>query len=184
MIEIRWHGRAGQGAKTIAELLAKSCINAGYWAQAFPEYGAERIGAPMRTFTRISKEKISTHSGIYAPDYVVVIDPTLIGLESVKEGVKEDTNIVINISKDTKIETSQWNSKNFFVLEASRIAMEKFGKNIPNIPMLGALLKLSKIISLEQLIVDLKDSFSKFSQKIIDANIDVLKIGYNETRPL
>ena len=144
LVEIRWHGRGGQGAKTAALLLGDAALASGKYIQAFPEYGPERMGAPVASFNRISPKPILLHSGVTNPDIVVVLDPTLIESVNVTEGMNEGGVLIVNTErapKDVKSDCSVIPGIKVFTVDASRISIDCIGKEIPNTPMLGALIK-------------------------------------------
>ena len=185
IFEIRFHGRGGQGAKTAAALLAEVAITQGKYVQSFPEYGAERQGAPVKAFTRISDNPITLHSGVTNPNVVVVVDSTLLKSIPVTEGLSEETGILI-VNTD---ETSDFIKKlvNFngriVVVDAIKIALEELGRPITNTAMLGALEKVTNIVNYEGL---KKQSFEHFEYKLgkdfAEKNIKALERAYNEVR--
>ena len=183
MLEIRFHGRGGQGAKTASELLATTALETGKYIQAFPEYGPERAGAPMCSFTRISDEPISLHCGVTNPDIVLVIDPTLLESENVTDGLGDNGILLVNTvasPADVRKKTN-FTKGRVMTVDATRIALETMGIPMPNTPMLGALLKAQEVVSLEFL----KDSVSKkFLKKIGEAkvkgNIDSIDRAFKE----
>ena len=141
LVEIRWHGRGGQGAKTAALLLADAALASGKYIQAFPEYGPERMGAPVASFNRISTEPIYLHSGVLSPRIVIVLDPTLVDSIDVTEGVPQDGTILVNTEKapaDIKKALGITGSIKVYTVDASKISTETIGRDIPNTPMLGA----------------------------------------------
>ncbi|BAT70827.1 pyruvate ferredoxin oxidoreductase, gamma subunit [Thermosulfidibacter takaii ABI70S6] len=178
MVEIRFHGRGGQGAVTSAELLAKAAIAEGRYAQAFPAFGAERRGAPVQAFTRISDEPIKIRIGIYEPDIVVVLDPTLLRTIPVLDGLKEGGILVLNAKWDVKEvrERLGWKGK-LAVVDATKIALEELGVPITNVVMLGALLKArGDLASLEDVEKEIADRFPK----IKDMEIKAFRRAYEE----
>jgi len=187
IVEIRWHGRGGQGAKTAALLFADAALSEGKYIQAFPEYGPERMGAPVQSFNRISDEPITLHCGISSPKYVVVLDPTLMSSVDVLAGVPDDGMIVINTSKSPEeIKASLKNKKvRTFTVDASKIAMETIGRDIPNTPMLGAMAAATGLLNYERLLKDLEQKLSKkFASKkeIIAGNLNAVKRAYEEVK--
>ncbi len=187
MIEIRWHGRGGQGAKTASLLLADAAFNTGKYIQGFPEYGPERMGAPITAYNRISTEPITIHSNIYEPDYVVVVDDTLLDSVDVTAGLKKEGAIVINTTKDADYIKSKL--KNYegeiYTVDARKISLETLGKYFPNTPMLAAIVKVSKIMTDEELINDMEGSFKhKFAKKpeVIEGNMNALKMALSEVK--
>ena len=187
MIEIRWHGRGGQGAKTASLLLADAAFNTGKYIQGFPEYGPERMGAPITAYNRISDEPITIHSNIYYPDYVVVVDDTLLESVDVTAGLKEDGAIVINTTKngeDLKKLLKGYKGK-IYTIDARKVSMETLGKYFPNTPMLAAIVKVSGIMNEEEFVKDMEGSFKhKFAKKpeVIDGNMKAVKMALNEVK--
>ena len=165
LTEIRWHGRGGQGAITASKLLASAVGEMGYYVQAFPEYGAERMGAPVQSFNRISKEPIKLHCQIKNPDFVLVLDETLIKSIDVTEGIKEGGIIIINTPKYPKEVRKMMNIDNgnikVYTVDATKISIDAIGRPIPNTPIIGALVKLIEFLELESLIKVIKDNFIK-----------------------
>lgn len=189
LVEIRWHGRGGQGAKTASLLLADAAFNTGKYIQGFPEYGPERMGAPITAYNRISNKPITIHSNIYYPDFVVVVDDTLLESVDVTSGLKEDGGIIINTTKwSEEIKKLLKNYKgNIYTLDAKRISIDALGKYFPNIPMLAGIVKISNIMTDEQLINDMEDSLKhKFAKKpeVIEGNMNALKIALNEVKKI
>jgi pyruvate ferredoxin oxidoreductase gamma subunit len=181
-VEIRWHGRGGQGVVTANELLAGAAIREGKFIKAFPEFGPERMGAPIRAFFRISDEPIKVHSQVYNPDYVVIIDPTLIGNIDLIGGLKEDGAVIANYPEG-KQELSKvlGNGVDFHVVNATNIALEEIGRSMANTAMLGALVKVTGIVSLDSILAELQTKFSaKFSDKVVQKNINSVKRAYEE----
>ena len=185
-VEIRWHGRGGQGTVTAAKVLADTCLSGGRYVQAFPEYGPERAGAPLRAYNRISSTKLRMHCPVLEPDIVAVADATLLDSINTAEGAKENTIFLVNTSKDPKeikgkLQAGQ--NQKVYSVDATKIAIECFGRAMPNSPMLGAVCKITGLITLEHLLEDVKKSFGKkFSQKIIDGNLEATKRGYEEVK--
>ena len=185
LTEIRWHARGGQGAKTASTFLAEAAIKAGKYSQGFPEYGPERMGAPIRGFTRISDEPVRLHCAIDEPDVVVVLDDTLLETVDVCEGLPDNGVVIINTGKDSKAirDKLSWNGKQLYLINASDIALDEMGRPIPNTPMLGALIKVSEMISLEVLLEDITVKFSKkFKKQIVEGNLRAIKRAYEEVQ--
>ena len=187
MIEIRWHGRGGQGAKTASLLLADAAFNTGKYIQGFPEYGPERMGAPITAYNRISDTPIRIHSNIYEPDYVVVVDDSLIGAVDVTSGLKDNGTIVINTNEDIDSLRKKLNgfSGKIYTIDASKISLECLKANFPNTAMLAAVVNITKIMSKEELVDNMKDAFShKFAKKpeMIEPNMEALLRGYDEIK--
>ena len=158
LIEIRWHGRGGQGAKTASLLLADAAFNTGKYIQGFPEYGPERMGAHITAYNRISSSPITIHSNIYEPDYVVVVDDTLLESVDVTSGLKETGAIVINTTKSADYLKSvlKGYKGNIYTIDARKISEATLGRYFPNTPMLAAIVKVSGIMSDEDLLEDMK----------------------------
>ena len=189
LIEIRWHGRGGQGAKTASLLLADAAFNTGKYIQGFPEYGPERMGAPITAYNRISNSPIRIHSNIYKPDYVVVVDDTLLESIDVTAGLKESGAIVINTTKDANYLNSVLNgySGDIYTIDARKVSMEALGKYFPNTPMLAAIVKVSKVMTDEELLKDMEGSFKhKFAKKpeVIEGNMKALTLALKEVKKI
>lgn len=187
MIEIRWHGRGGQGAKTAALLLAEAIVSGGKYVQAFPEYGPERRGAPVRAFNRIDDKEIRQHSPVVEPDVVVVLDPTLIEAAKVTDGLKEEGMLLVNTSEDPQELKKKYGigDRVIHTVDASKIATETIGLDIPNTPMLGALAKISGVLDYETMMKDLKVKLSKKFRdrpEIVEGNLLSVKRAYEEVK--
>ena len=183
-IEIRWHGRGGQGAKTAALLLADVAFKTGKNVQGFPEYGPERMGAPITAYNRISSDEIRVHSNIYQPDYVVVVDETLLHTVDVTAGLKEQGAIVVNTPKSPQEIAPQLNGYKgkVYTVDARKISVETLGKNFPNSPMLAAIVAVSKVMDKDTFIREMKNSYQhKFAKKpeVIDGNMKALEVAYD-----
>ena len=189
LIEIRWHGRGGQGAKTASLLLADAAFNTGKYIQGFPEYGPERMGAPITAYNRISDEPITIHSNIYEPDFVVVVDDTLLEAVDVTAGLKVEGAIVINTTKtpDEVRGLLKGYQGKVCTIDARTISEETLGKYFPNTPMLAAIVKVSGIMDDEAFLNDMVESFKhKFAKKpeVIDGNMEALRRSLNEVKGL
>ena len=187
LIEIRWHGRGGQGAKTASLLLADAAFNTGKFIQGFPEYGPERMGAPITAYNRISDTPITIHSNIYEPDYVVVVDDTLLESVNVTAGLKEEGAIVINTTKDADYLKSvlKGYKGSVYTIDARTVSIEALGKYFPNTPMLAAIVKVSGIMSDEALLADMEGSFKhKFAKKpeVIEPNMNALRMALSQVK--
>ena len=189
LVEIRWHGRGGQGAKTASLLLADAAFNTGKYIQGFPEYGPERMGAPITAYNRISDKPIRIHSNIYEPDYVVVVDDSLLESVDVTAGLKEDGAIVINTTKDAdylKTALKGYKGK-IFTIDARKVSMETLGRYFPNTPMLAAIVKVSKVMDEKDFLDDMQGSFKhKFAKKpeVIEGNMKALEMALNEVKEI
>ena len=189
MIEIRWHGRGGQGAKTASLLLADAAFNTGKYIQGFPEYGPERMVAPITAYNRISDTPIRIHSNIYEPDYVVVVDDTLLESVDVTAGLKETGAIVINTTKDGEYlaKALKGYKGKVYTIDARKVSMETLGKYFPNTPMLAAIVKVSGIMDKKDFIEDMKGSFKhKFAKKpeVIEGNMKAIEMALNEVKEI
>ena len=189
LVEIRWHGRGGQGAKTASLLLADAAFNTGKYIQGFLEYGPKRMGAPITAYNRISDEKITIHSNIYEPDYVVVVDDSLLESVDVTKGLKEEGAIVINTTKtpDEVRPLLKGYKGKVCTIDAKTISIETLGKYFPNTPMLAAIVKVSGIMEEQAFLDDMVESFKhKFAKKpeVIDGNMAALKRSLNEVKGL
>lgn len=183
--EIRWHGRGGQGAKTAALALASSALSGGKYIQGFPEYGPERMGAPIQSFTRISESPITVHAHVVNPDAVVVLDFTLLDTIDVTAGLPEEGVILVNTSKAPQQvrEKLHLNKGKVFTVDATSISLDILGRNLPNTPMLGALIKATSILNLETVISSVKKKFEKkFSSKVVEGNVQAIKKAYEEVQ--
>lgn len=189
LIEIRWHGRGGQGAKTASLLLADAAFNTGKFIQGFPEYGPERMGAPITAYNRISNKPITVHSNIYEPDYVVVVDDTLLESVDVTAGLKPDGAIIINTTKSAGVLKQLLSnySGSIYTIDARKISLETLGKYFPNTPMLAAIVKVSAIMNDEDFLNDMKGSFKhKFAKKpeVIEGNMKAIEMALKEVNKI
>jgi pyruvate ferredoxin oxidoreductase gamma subunit len=185
MVEIRWHGRGGQGAKTAAFLLAESLIEQGKFAQGFPDYGPERMGAPIRGYNRISDEPVRLHCDVKSPGIVIVLDPTLIGSGDIAAGLKPDGTIIVNSPKSAEEMRKELKITKgaVYTIDATGIAMEEIGRPIPNSPMIGALLKVTDLAEFESMAAIVAKKFEgKLTKEVIDGNIKAMKRAYEEVR--
>ncbi len=183
LTEIRWHGRGGQGVVTAGELLAEAALDSGQYFQAFPDYGPERMGAPIRAFTRLSPDPITIHSQVQEPDVVLVLDPTLLGPVPVTEGLKDDGVLLVNTSLSPQAVRDKlgFRKGRIFTVDASHIAIEEMGREITNTPMLGVFARATGSVGLDDLAHEIREWFgSKLSQKAIDANVRALRRAAEE----
>lgn len=184
-LEIRWHGRGGQGAKTAALLLADVAFKTGKYVQGFPEYGPERMGAPITAYNRISDEVIRVHSNIYTPGLVVVVDETLLHSVDVTAGLKEDGAIIVNTPKsadEIKPMLNGYQGK-VYTVDARKISVQALGKYFPNSPMLAAAVAVSGVMKKDAFISEMRASYQhKFAKKpeVIDGNMQALELTYEE----
>ena len=183
-LEIRWHGRGGQGAKTAALLLADVCFKNGKHVQGFPEYGPERMGAPITAYDRISDHELRVHSNIYDPDFVVVVDETLLESIDVTAGLNPKGAIIVNTtrSKDEVAKELNGYSGKIYTLDARKISEEALGKYFPNSPMLAAVVAVTKVMDRDTFLVQMRDSYkAKFAKKpeVIDGNMKALEMAYD-----
>ena len=183
MYEIRWHGRAGQGVVTAAELLGESVMHSGRYFQAFPEYGAERMGAPIKAYTRISDDPIEVHSPVLEPDMVIIVNPNLIGVVNLTEGLKPDGVIVFNTT-DSPAEIRRklkFQTGTVWCVDASGIATSELRRDIPSTTVIGVVARCTPLVSLEAALETTRESLSgKLRPEIVDANVRALERAYNE----
>jgi pyruvate ferredoxin oxidoreductase gamma subunit len=185
VVEIRWHGRGGQGVVTAGKLLAETALGTGQYFQAFPDYGPERMGAPIRSFTRLSPKPITIHSQIEEPDVVLVLDPTLLGAVPVTEGLKEDGVLLVNTSMSPSEvrDVTGYRSGKVFTVNASHIAIEEMGREITNTPMLGAFARATGLFETKALVEQVREWFgSKVSSEVVEANIRALRRATEEVQ--
>ena len=187
MVEIRWHGRGGQGAKMACMLLADVAGLDGKFVQGFPEYGPERMGAPITAYNRISEKRCTIHSNIYYPDYVVVVDETLLDSVDVTGGLKDGGAVIINSSgspEEMRLKLRGWPGR-VYTIDARRISEEILGKYFPNTPMLAALVKVSGVLETGRFLAKIEASFKhKFAAKpqFIEGNMATLKKSMEEVQ--
>ena len=189
LTEIRLHGRGGQGAKTAALLLADVAFSIGKHVQGFPEYGPERMGAPITAYDRISDSKIRVHSNIYEPDFVVVVDDTLLQDTDVTKGLKEEGALLINTEKeaDEILPLLKGYKGEIYCINAKKVCMETLGKYFPNTPMLAAVVKISNIMDKDVFFKEMEDSFRhKFARKpeVLEGNKKALEMAWDEVKLL
>ncbi len=184
-VEIRWHGRGGQGAKTAALLLADVAFKTGKYVQGFPEYGPERMGAPITAYNRISRDPITIHSNIYSPDYVVVVDDGLIASIDVTQGLKKNGAVIVNTERGREEIVSQlrrhgWKGS-VYTVDARKISVEALGRDYPNSPMLAAVVAVSGVVTPAEFLKEMEDSFAhKFAKKpeVIEGNMKALDMTF------
>ena len=187
IVEIRWHGRGGQGAKTACLLLADAAFASGKYVQGFPEYGPERMGAPITAYNRISDRPCTVHSNIYEPDYVVVVDETLLESAHVTQGLHPDGAVIVNTScspDQLRPRLEGWQGR-VYTIDARRISEECLGRYYPNTPMLAAAVKVSGVIEPERFAADMEASFRhKFATKpqVIEGNLKALMQSMKEVQ--
>lgn len=181
LTEIRWHGRGGQGVVTAGILLAQAALLEGKHVQAFPEFGPERMGAPIRAFTRISDEPINIHSAIYRPDTVVVIDPTLLGQVAVLDGLKDNGVLLVNSEKGFQTLKEELNAPKVkvYTIDATRIALDEMGRAFFNTPMLGSLIRILGTVSLDSLVTVTRE---RFPEGIGEKNVKAIERAYKEVK--
>jgi len=184
-IEVRWCGRGGQGAVTAAKMLAESALDEGKFIQAFPEFGPERMGAPVKSFTRISSKPIVVHCQIVEPDISVLLDPTLLDVVDIAEGVPKNGIIIVNTT-DSPVQLRQrmgLADRKLFTVDATGISTKIMGRNVPNTPMVGAVVKVSGAVKLESVIRHFQQELShKCKDDVIRANIEAIKLAYEQTK--
>ncbi len=180
-LEVRWHGRGGQGAWTASEFLARAAIKEGKYIQSFPEFGPERMGAPVRAFTRISNEPIQLHCAVYNPDVVVVLDPSLLNAVPVMEGLNHEGTLVVNSNeKPAKIrEMLRIEERKIWTIPATEIAIKILNRPITNTAMLGAVARVTGIVSLESVE---KAVSERFRGSIVEKNVGAIREAYKEVK--
>jgi len=181
LLEVRWHGRGGQGAWTASELFARAAIYEGKYIQSFPEFGPERMGAPVAAFTRISTEPIQIHCAVYNPDVVAVLDPTLLKTVPVTRGLNEEGTIIIN-SKENPADTRKMlntDKGKIWTVPATEIAMRILGRPITNTAMLGAVARITGAVKLESIEKVVEE---RFRRDIAEKNVAVVKEAYKEVK--
>jgi 2-oxoacid:acceptor oxidoreductase gamma subunit (pyruvate/2-ketoisovalerate family) len=181
ILEVRWHGRGGQGAWTASELLARAAIHEGKHIQSFPEFGPERMGAPVTAFTRISTEPIQIHCAVYSPDVVAVLDPTLMKAVRIADGLTEEGIIIVN-SDATPAEvrkTINTEKGKLWAVPATQIAIKILGRPITNTAMLGAVARITGIVSLQSIEKIVKE---RFRADLAEKNFAVIKQAYEEVK--
>ena len=187
LIEFRWHGRGGQGAKTACLLLADAAFCSGKYVQGFPEYGPERMGAPITAYNRISDVRCSVHCNIENPDYVVVVDETLLDSVDVTHGLSPEGAVIVNTAHSPaqiREKLRGWQGR-VCTIDARRISEETLGKNFPNTPMLAAIVKVSGVVEPDAFVKDMEASFKhKFASKpqVIEGNMRALKRSMEEVQ--
>lgn len=185
MLEIRWHGRGGQGAVTASKVLAESAISLGKQIQAFPEYGSERQGAPVKAFTRIADQRIMQHNQVTEPDVVLVLDASLLEVVDVTEGLSEEGILIIN-TQDAPAEVRKkmgLKGRSLYTVDATGISLRNLGKAIPNTPMIGALVGATKMLDPQLVAEDFRKKFqSKFKEEIIKGNVQSILDASREVR--
>lgn len=181
IIEFRWHGRGGQGAWTASELLARTALKEGKYIQSFPEFGPERMGAPVAAFTRISSKPIRIHCAVYEPDVVIVLDPTLLKSVAVASGLVDDGIIIVNSTESPENVRKQLNSDKgtLWVIPATEIALNILGLPITNTALLGTVAKATNIVSLDTIEQTVKD---RFRTDLAEKNFAVIKKSYKEAK--
>jgi len=181
--EIRWHGRAGQGVVTAGELLAESAMNTGKFFQAFPEYGSERMGAPIKSYTRISDSPIEIHCPILEPDVVIVVNPNLLGVVDLTEGLKPQGVIIINTPESPEALRGQlaFQTGTVWCIDAAKIALEELKRDIPSTMMLAVVAKATGIVTLESVVEVTRESLgARLRAEVVEANVRALDRAYNE----
>ncbi len=185
-LEIRWHGRAGQGVVTAAVTLADVLSSEkGIYVQAFPEFGAEKRGAPILAFNRISQKPIRTHSQVYYPDIVVVTDPSLLGLIDIADGAKDDTLFLMNTTFDLPLVRQRLNlgDRKIYALDAYTIARDELGRAIPNVPMVAALVKVVGLMDLDKFRKNIEVSLSKkLRTEVVTMNLKTISRAFEEVK--
>ena len=186
LLEVRWHGRGGQGTVTGAKTLAEVILTVGKYIQAFPEYGPERRGAPVRVFNRFSDDPIRVHTPVKTPRVVMIVDPTLVGNVNLTEGAREDATFIVNTVEPAAVIRERLGlapAQKLLTLDATGISIQEIGRALPNTPMIGAFMKTNPILGLETLLAETRKSLEgKFPAKVVDGNIAAVQRGYEEVK--
>jgi pyruvate ferredoxin oxidoreductase gamma subunit len=187
LTEIRWHGRAGQGIVTAGELLAEGALEAGMYFQAFPDYGPERMGAPIKSYTRISDEPIDVHYQILTPEVVVVVNPNLLGVVDVTEGLVEDGVVIVNTpetaEKTREMLELKGSKVRVFTVDATGLALETLKRDIPATLMLGAIIRATGLVDLDNTVHTVREKLgAKLRGEIVEANVKALRRAYEEVK--
>lgn len=183
-IEIRWHGRGGQGTVTACKLFADACLNGGRYVQAFPEYGPERAGAPIRAYNRVSARELRGHYPVIRPNIVVVVDETLLESIDVTEGAPDNASFIINCRgnvAEMRDRIQAGPDQKVVTVDATRIAIDTIGRPMPNAPLIGCVTRVSGMLTLQAALDDMARNFEKkFSQQIIHGNLEATRRGFEE----
>lgn len=187
MLEIRWHGRGGQGAKTAAQLLGEAAAAAGRYIQAFPEYGPERSGAPILAFNRISDRPIRVHANVASPKVVIVLDPTLLGKTNIVEDLPPDGILIVNTSKSPQAIRKMLGLSigKVFTIDANRISLETLGRVMPNTPLMGALIRATGVVEYSQFLEKTRSQLEykfKSKPKVVEGNMEAIARAYREVQ--
>jgi pyruvate ferredoxin oxidoreductase gamma subunit len=185
LTEVRWHGRGGQGAKTASYVLAIAAAEQGWDVQAFPEYGAERRGAPMKSYVRISDAPIRLRCGVRHPQIVIVLDPSLVVSENVTDGLEDGAIVIVNTSESPESVRPKLQNQNvkLYTVDATQISVDTIGRQMPNTPMLGALARVSDVVSVEGAQAAVRKQLgTRLRQEVLDANMDAIRRAYEEVQ--
>lgn len=184
LTEIRWHARAGQGAVTAAQLVAEIAMGNGRYMQAMPEFGPERTGAPLKAYTRLADEPIEIHNNVVNPDIVVVMDTTLLGQVDVLEGMNPEGTVIVNTRKSPDEIRAALNAPagiTVACVDATQIALDTIGRNIPNMPLVAAMARVCGVMTLDNVLAHIEREFSKkFNAKVVAGNLDSVRRAYEE----
>lgn len=183
-IEIRWHGRGGQGAVTASKMLAHAALTEGKFFQGMPDYGAERMGAPVKAFTRVSSQPIKLYCQVTEPDIVVVLDQTLLGVVDITEGLKPDGVLIVNTPKPPdEVRALTGFKGKVLTVDATAIAMETLGRNLPNTPMLGAVIRTSQVVTKDQLVRTLRKMLgATMKEKVVEGNVAAFERAFEHVQ--
>jgi pyruvate ferredoxin oxidoreductase gamma subunit len=184
MVEIRWHARGGQGSKTAATLVAAVALEEGKYSQGFPDYGPEREGAPMRAYTRISEAPIRVHSAVYTPDIIIVLDPTLLDSVPVTDGLKDDGIVLVNspLAPAEIREKIGLEGGKVFTVNATQISIDEIGRNIPNTPMMGALIKAVPLLKIDTINKDVEKKLKSKGDRVVKGNHRAIQRAFEEVQ--
>jgi 2-oxoacid:acceptor oxidoreductase gamma subunit (pyruvate/2-ketoisovalerate family) len=185
-IEVRWHGRGGQGVVTASRILASAALKGGYYLQSLPDFGAERSGAPIAAYTRISETPPIDRGPVYEPDAVIVLDPSLIGQVDVETGLVSDGTIIVNTADSSSASLQRLKlgpEQELWTVDASQIALDLIKRNIPNTPILGAFARSVPVLDIDTMSHALEELMSEtFPPPIVEANLQALKLGHDHAQ--
>ncbi|MBP1628194.1 MAG: pyruvate ferredoxin oxidoreductase, gamma subunit [Holophagaceae bacterium] len=184
-IAIRWHGRGGQGTVTACKVFAEACLSDGHYVQAFPEYGPERAGAPIKAYNRVNTKPLRGHYPVLRPDIVVVVDATLLDCIDVTEGAPDEAAFIVNCNPakcgDLRAKIKAKPSQRVIAVDATHISLATLGRPMPNAPLIGTVTRVSGMLSLQAVLEDIQTNFGKkFSEKVTQGNLEATRRGYEE----
>ena len=185
-VEIRWHARGGQGVVLASRFLAAAALREGKYFQAFPQFGTERMGAPIVAFTRVSERPIYLHCAVVEPDVVAVVDPTLLGQVPVLAGLKTGGTVVVNFGgtdEELRQMLGDREEVRLAFVDASRISSDELGRSIPNTPMVGALARVTGVVGLDNVLAEFRESMgARFRPQVVEANLRAIRRAFEEVQ--